>query len=280
MLSCCLQVPCDIDLTELTSLLTDRADFLFIDRAIADSRSDIGGLFKMLSGTRTLIYDEYGTWLSCALAQLSDLIPLTAETHVLLVGDFASDVQLFDWLAIFGCQAFMAASTNNQDQDPHLTGIPSLSVEEIAERTVHIVICRSRERIVLKSDLSKSIPSGAIVLDVGMGSIEGAAASLLIERGCQLIRVDAAPSRDGLVAFVESSVHIRQKVQGSLRISGVDVIAGGHFGSSGAVIVDSISRPTHVIGIADGAGRTLRKPLTEDQLVAIQKVEAFIREAS
>jgi hypothetical protein len=53
-----------------------------------------------------------------------------------------------------------------------------------------------------------------------------------------------------------------------LNLGGLLMIAGGAIGTEGSVVVDSISRTTRVIGIADGRGRikAQNELLTEERL--------------
>jgi hypothetical protein len=58
-------------------------------------------------------------------------------------------------------------------------------------------------------------------------------------------------------------------------MAGVSVVAGGLMGREGDVVIDSISNPTRVIGIADGTGRLLRKTSAAN-LKKIKKVKPEI----
>jgi hypothetical protein len=65
--------------------------------------------------------------------------------------------------------------------------------------------------------------------------------------------------------------------QGVREIENETVVSGGVIAPAGAVVVDSIYRPTKVFGIADGRGFLVEAiKLTDQQLSSIKKIERFI----
>jgi len=93
--------------------------------------------------------------------------------------------------------------------------------------------------------------------------------------GRQFFRIDSGA---GLCA--EVGLAIEAKLQagsvGSIDIDGVKVIAGGLIGPKGCVVINSITQPTQVVGIADGAGGLLSAGEEISFSQQRQKVEAYL----
>jgi hypothetical protein len=78
--------------------------------------------------------------------------------------------------------------------------------------------------------------------------------AVALRKGARVVRVDLRPA---LAATALELIHVRRIVEenmGREMWDGVPVVAGGLIGDEGDIVVDNISRPTRVIGIADGRG--------------------------
>jgi len=82
----------------------------------------------------------------------------------------------------------------------------------------------------------------------------------------------------GLCAEVSLAIEGKSQADsvGSIDISGIKVTAGGLIGSKGCVVINSILRPTRVVGIADGTGGLLSDQDEHLYAQAKQKVEAYL----
>jgi 6-phosphofructokinase len=54
-------------------------------------------------------------------------------------------------------------------------------------------------------------------------------------------------------------------------------VAGGFYGKLGNVVIDSISSPTEVIGIADGYGGLIRKKYSLSDKKKLQIIKSWIK---
>jgi len=92
------------------------------------------------------------------------------------------------------------------------------------------------------------------VIDAGIGSILPEGIALARKKGASLLRVNIWPRLAATLASAHESVLIYKENFGWGKVAGISVVAGGAMGRRGDVIVDSISKPTRVIGIANGFG--------------------------
>jgi hypothetical protein len=136
----------------------------------------------------------------------------------------------------------------------------------------------SAEQVITKS-FANYMDEHAFLVDGGINNFSEDIISVL-EKSLQFIRLD---TRIGL-PFVEAySRSIKSEffneVIGRRNINGIECVAGGIIGNKGDVILDKITSPTQIIGIANGIGGLIneREYSSKDsqQLSAIKKSRLF-----
>lgn len=94
----------------------------------------------------------------------------------------------------------------------------------------------------------------AAVFDAGIGGLLPDALAELQECAVVLIRGNMWPSLAGTLLSAHESQRVQREAMGHSSVAGVPVVAGGAWGRSGDVVVDSVRHPTRVIGVANGQG--------------------------
>lgn len=69
---------------------------------------------------------------------------------------------------------------------------------------------------------------------------------------------------------------LKDRIMGEGKIVDIPVVAGGVLGRRGDIVLDSISKPTMVIGIADGKGGLLKESEISPFIDRIKKVRVEI----
>ncbi len=144
-----------------------------------------------------------------------------------------------------------------------------------AVKNVDALLRFDKQEPLLNQEIIKALSADAVIFDAGIGTIESDALLFAHKRNIKIVRPDM---RAALAAELALSLGVQKTVEhimGRSELGGASVVAGGIIGRYGDVIVDSITNPTRVVGIADGAGKVIyqRKPEFED---AISKVEEEI----
>ena len=98
------------------------------------------------------------------------------------------------------------------------------------------------------------IAPGARVYDIGIGNFTANQINEFKIRNCPVYRIDNRAGISSMVLQVLEANFLTQKIMGSAQLKGISLVAGGVMGDNGAIIVDAINDPSHVIGIADGVG--------------------------
>jgi len=97
-----------------------------------------------------------------------------------------------------------------------------------------------------------------LVIDGGSGTVKRDAIRDCAENRIELLRVDIRNSFRAQAELILSSEAFVNSIQGKKSMGEFEVVSGGIIGKIGDVIVDSISKPREIIGIADGEGGLLK----------------------
>ena len=81
----------------------------------------------------------------------------------------------------------------------------------------------------------------------------------------KIYRLDNRAGISSMVLSLFETDYLIRKMMGVVNIKDVELVSGGIMGHKGAIIVDNVYQPTHVIGIADGKGRVKFTPETDKE---------------
>ena len=107
---------------------------------------------------------------------------------------------------------------------------------------------------VITRNMLKSLNDTPIVIDVGKGTLTVDAINFSRESNVCIYRLDVTAALCGLIKTLTMTEEIVQKRMGRRRIGDYVLVSGGLLANEGDVIVDNVTSPKHVLGIADGAG--------------------------
>lgn len=227
-----------------------KADFVLLDAG----RSPVpGGVLKQ---TVLLTYSDKEMWAHAAVVHLAKLLPggLTGKC-VALTGVPALATRAA--LALSEAGASVRLDERLEDEARALMRFaPGVSCEplESAAAEADAVVSLSPRDPAVDAPVVERMAGEALLYDGGIGSLSPEAVEVAEARGMRVVRIDMRPS---LASTALELIGIRRVVEehmGRETWEGVPVVAGGLLGKAGEVIVDSISRPARVIGVADGRG--------------------------
>lgn len=134
-----------------------------------------------------------------------------------------------------------------------------------AARGADVVIGFTPKTPVITPEIVKAMNHKGLLIDGGIGTIYPDAIKLAVQMGIRVLRLDARAGFAGGVTTILETNNLTKSVMGKRSIAGVPVVAGGFIGRGGDIIVDNISNPTQVIGVADGCGGALKNPEPESK---------------
>lgn len=108
------------------------------------------------------------------------------------------------------------------------------------------------------------LEAGAHVVDMGIDNLDGEFISGALAAGATVNRLDTRAAESQVLAPAPGFF---DEVYGSATVAGVVVVSGGVLGDRGVVVVDNLSCPTMVVGVANGMGGLV----PEDELTATER---------
>lgn len=132
---------------------------------------------------------------------------------------------------------------------------------------------------VIKPDFIHNMNNGALCLDGGIGNFSKSFIAKGNEAGLDIRRVDVRMGDIILEGHIKSKIdNPFYKYIGRMIYDDLTLVGGGIIGKENDVIVDNISEPSVVIGLADGFGGVKRKEnLTDIDKERILRVNEYIR---
>lgn len=237
-----LEVPTSFDVNNFANFHIGPFDWLFIDRGALGGQISAEAWRVAFDAKAVVPYDEQQTWANALMATLPIIGIHASRDRVALLGEGPFGDVVAKMLGPFRTRVGSFEELDDASSD-HVASMVVIATGPMSDET-ELALMRNRN---IK-----------LVVDAAMGSISPPTVAKLLDSGVVVLRVDNRPARSGLVKLMIETAALHEQVRGSLTIEGVEVVAGGEMGRAGAVIVDSISHPREIVGIADGGGRTLR----------------------
>ena len=129
---------------------------------------------------------------------------------------------------------------------------------------------------VITRPMVDALATGAILIDGGKGCIELEAIMRAQEIGIPIYRTDIRPGFEGHVGLVLAVEKIIEDGLARANFDGVPVVSSGLLAYANEVVIDCISRPKAVFGIADGQGDFCRI-LDESQAQRLKIVNEYVK---
>ncbi len=225
--------PCSADdAAHIFKLVDGRVDYVAIDRDHEGSRTlDLERLAKkFLKRTKWFRYRDLHAW-SSGIVQLVRQFP---GKRVKLIGD--------EEFLFYLKQSFEAWQFKTEVCDLN---------EKISEDCTLVLASRRPLRHL------PAVGPQVCVLDATALSLTEKQIRQFRKSKASVVRFDG---RLGVMFEIESLVatlHFHEKVMGSHLLDGFKLVAGGVMGEKGDIVVDSISNPVRILGVADGKGGLL-----------------------
>ena len=109
------------------------------------------------------------------------------------------------------------------------------------------------------------------MIDLGKNNITKSAVLLAKNNNLEICRTDVTNALESFVGEIVSLNHTLEDDYGEKIVDGHLIVGGGYFGQQGAIIVDSITMPTRIFGVADGLG-SLKRELTEADQTSVKSI--------
>ena len=155
-------------------------------------------------------------------------------------------------------------------------GYPEIETDSVeAARAAEVIVSFSREENLINRAMVEVMTQRGIVFDGGIGCVSSEAITYCNEHGIKVIRPDMRAVLACELASTLGTDRTVRELMGRTEIAGIPVVAGGLVGKYGDIVVDSVSNPSRVVGVADGKGMVIYE-VPDSFSESLHKVEKIV----
>ncbi len=251
---------------EVAKAVDGLVDIILIDAE--QGTSMVGEVRKIVKKSRVLTYKDEDSLVCAADSLLSQLIPQLNTTRIAILGDNGVGCKLALKLAERGAQVILWGKDESR-LGKLVEGLNLILPQELpsriwagthlteASKGVSILVGILPHSPLISVEMLKVMTEKGIVIDAGIGTIRAEAIEYGIAHEFQLYRLDMRAGLSGEITTVLETSELTDKVIGAEDYDDIRIVAGGALGRKGDIVVDSISQPSRIIGVADGCGGLL-----------------------
>lgn len=268
------------DFGKIISEIDDKVDIILIDDEMKNSNTE--GIYEIAKALckKSRIYSYSDEDLLARICAIT-IFQIAKDIKNKKIAVFGSEIlgnKLSIYLAERGAKVFLCdedldrlkiiVNGLNLIKSTYAPEITLTSDNKDASKDAEILVGTTHNKPIIMLEAVKSMLKGGFLFDAGIGSVHGAALEYAVKMGINTYRPDMKAGLSGeILSILETDFQITS-ILGKAKIGGVSVVAGGIFGRKGDVIIDSISNPTTVLGIADGSGG-----FVQDMTKYLEKIE-------
>ena len=125
---------------------------------------------------------------------------------------------------------------------------------EEASKGSEIIIGSTAGTQIISVSMIKNMSSNKILIDIGKGTFSDEAINYASNEGINIYRIDVSTALTGLIEMSLTTENNFESKIGRREVNGMKIVSGGLLGREGELVVNEISKPSIVYGIADGKG--------------------------
>lgn len=220
-----------------------------------------------------LMYSDPTMWCHAVVSQIGAILgPCLTGTCIVVLGNQVLSAIVARLFMEHG--ADVATETILPQNLPDRTHGRTYRVEEVTARA-DCVVGMSQRKPCIYRELVEQLAPNTLIFDGGIGSIHADALAVSREKGLKVVRVDLRPTLAAKALELIGMKKVVNAHMGRAIWEEIPVVAGGIIGNAGDIIVDSITSPTRIIGVADGYGGITAADPNDDRVRTIRKVIAL-----
>lgn len=221
--------------------------------------------------SKLLWYSDMSAWTDAGLNLVVALESGVYKKNVLLTGEGPLSYKIRNRLIEMGARVFVGRlhAPEIRDREGKAVALDKLPEMDLA------IGAAIKERS-FDPSFAEIMKQESRVYDIGIGNFSGEGIARLKAKSCTIFRIDIRAGISSAVLALFETDHLVNKVMGMTRIKGIELVAGGIMGGDGAVIIDDIHSPSHIIGIADGTGYIKKSDLSDKEEADLKFVAELI----
>lgn len=142
----------------------------------------------------------------------------------------------------------------------------------IAAKESEVLVRFERTPPLISRQMVEALAPSGIVMDAGIGCLSAEAIAYCSEFEIKVVRPDMRAALAGELTSLLGTDRIVNEIMGRGKLSEVPVVAGGLVGRYGEIVLDSISNPSKIVGVADGRGMVIyeKRPEFEENIAKVE----------
>ena len=117
-----------------------------------------------------------------------------------------------------------------------------------------ILIGASNGNQIISVDVIHNVNKNCLVVDLGKNNLSKEAIKIALENSLEIYRTDVTASIEAYIYEALKMHDIILNSYGKKYLGFCEIVSGGYFGQHGDIVVDSINKPTKILGVAQGDG--------------------------
>jgi len=274
------------DAIEIVKVIDGIIDYIFIDDEKKNTKlhSLTSEIKKNAKDSVILTYKDNDAWIEATDALINLFLEDNLKKNVLIyrINNLSSKLALK--LCERGSNVYLIDSNGNGKTNSIIDALNYILPKDCPSKikfcksipeevNFDVIVGFSIDIPIIDVEDIKNFPPNAIILDAGIGSISEEGIKYALENNFNIVRLDMRAGLSGNIINVIESYDLKNKVYGRKKFRNFNIVAGGFFGLKGDVVVDSISDPKKVIGVADGKGHLIASKQLDDYKDRIKEVE-------
>jgi len=275
-------------LSKIVKELDRKIDYFLVDaeQKLPTTKNIVKQVLKYAKHTEVLTFKSNDSTADAVDAIISHLLkyPFGKKIAIVGTGNIGSKVALK--LIERGHKVFVScskierarkkANALNQIKPKETTSkVIAKSITNVAI-DCDIVIGFTPKIPVINSKMILQMKSNGLIIDGGLGTIEKKAIIIAKKRKINIIRIDVRPSFIASLALAFETKNFFENYFGRTKIKKINIISGGIYGEFGDVVVDSVKKPTQIIGVSNGMGGIMEKNESKEFIKKIESVNKWI----
>lgn len=273
---------------QIAKLVDGKIDFILVD---AERKlENIQNLTKVISSitkkTKVLTFKNNDLTANSADALIVNLLNNDYTKKISIIGMGNIGTKLALKLVERGFEVFIAS--RNLDKTRKIAASLNLIKPKFCKSKIHplntnkvathadLLVGFSSGNPTIDENIVQKMKNNSIIIDGGIGTINDNGIKKARMKKIKIFRLDIRPGFVSEVSLILETEDFLNYTMGKKNLKGIKIVAGGYYGNFGDVIVNNITKPTRVIGIADGHGDIVRDNLTKQMVMKLNRVKKIL----
>ena len=158
------------------------------------------------------------------------------------------------------------------------TKIHSRSIKNIG-KNVDVLVGFTSGIPIINERIVELMNKNSIIIDGGIGTINEDGIKKAKIKNIRIFRLDIRPGFIAEISNIFETEYFLNHIMGVKNLDGIKIVAGGYYGNFGDVIVDNITKPEKIIGIADGLGGVIQENITKQMIRNLKKTKKLLHKS-